>query len=75
VLSIRGPAQVTDVVGVVPESRYPPRATSARSKARYIRSLPADVPMAPIAVRPEVVVVLDFGTRFPTALRKPGLVP
>jgi hypothetical protein len=40
----------------------------------YIDSLPADVPMARIAVRPDEVVVLDFETRFPSALSAVGIV-
>jgi len=34
----------------------------------------SDVPMARIAVQPEEVVLLDFETRFPSALRALGLV-
>ena len=41
----------------------------------YIQSLPAHVPLARIAVRPDQVVVLDFETRFPSALSSLGLAP
>ena len=49
-------------------------STSEQAEA-YVRSLPPNVPMARIAVRPDVVVVLDFETRFPSALSSLGLAP
>jgi Pyridoxamine 5'-phosphate oxidase len=76
VLSIRGTAQVSESTGVIDEyalsaSHYlGPEIGNA-----YVQSLPADVPMARIAVRPEVVVLLDFEQRFPSALTTLGLVP
>jgi hypothetical protein len=75
VLSIRGTAQVTHVDGAVPEYALAAARYLGREYAdAYIGSLPADVPMARIAVRPEAVVVLDFETRFPSALLALGLV-
>jgi hypothetical protein len=75
VLSIRGTAQVTHVDGVAPEYALAAARYLGREQAdAYIGSLPADVPMACIAVRPEAVVVLDFETRFPSALLALGLV-
>jgi hypothetical protein len=34
----------------------------------YIGSLPPDIQMGRIAVRPDQVVILDFETRFPSAV-------
>jgi hypothetical protein len=76
VLSIRGTAEVTQVVGVVPEyAQAAARYLGSEYAAGYIQSLPADVPMARIAVRPDAVVLLDFETRFPSALSALGLTP
>lgn len=76
VLSIRGPAEVTPFAGVVPEyTLAAARYLGPEYGQAYISSLPADVPMARIAVRPDDVVLLDFETRFPSALSKLGLVP
>jgi hypothetical protein len=74
ILSIRGTAEVTQSQGVVREyaqaaARY---LGSAQGEA-YVGSLPPDIRMGRIAVRPDQVVVLDFETRFPspvTALRR-----
>ena len=74
-LSIRGPVQVSAINGVVAE--YASAATrylGPEYADRYIRSLPVDVPMARIALQPEEVVLLDFETRFPSALCALGLV-
>ena len=69
VLSIRGAIEVTDVRGVVPEyALAAARYLGVESGEGYIRSLPADISMARIAVRPDKVVILDFETRFPSAL-------
>jgi Pyridoxamine 5'-phosphate oxidase len=76
VLSVRGTARVTMVAGVVDE--YAKAATRYLGKdvaEAYVRSLPPDVPVARIAVRPEVVVLLDFGRRFPSALTSLGIAP
>lgn len=76
VLSIRGPVEVTTVSGVVPEyARAAARYLGTEYGQAYLASLPADVPMARIAVHPEEVVLLDFQTRFPSALAAIGLVP
>ena len=76
ILSIRGAAKVTAVEGVVEE--YAPAAARYLGKERaeaYVRSLPPGVPMTRIAVRPDDVVLLDFETRFPSALSSLGLAP
>jgi len=74
-LSIRGPVQVSAVSGVIAEyASAAIRYLGPEYAEGYIRSLPADVPMARIAVQPEEVVLLDFETRFPSALRALGLV-
>jgi hypothetical protein len=76
VLSIRGPVHVTPFAGVVPEYALAAARYLGRDYAEaYISSLPVDVPMARIAVRPDDVVLLDFEQRFPSALSKLGLVP
>ena len=75
ILSIRGTAEVVPVQGVVPEyALAAARYLGPEQGDAYTRSLPADVPMARIAVRPEAVVLLDFQTRFPSALSALGLV-
>jgi Pyridoxamine 5'-phosphate oxidase len=74
VLSIRGTAEVTEIQGVVTE--YALAAVRYLGKERgeaYVGSLPPDIRMGRIAVRPDQVVVLDFETRFPspvTALQR-----
>jgi hypothetical protein len=74
ILSIRGTAQVTEIQGVVAE--YAQAAVRYLGRAQgeaYVGSLPSDIRMGRIAVRPDQVVVLDFETRFPspvTALRR-----
>ena len=76
VLSIRGTVEVTTVKGVVPEYvQAAVRYLGAEYGQAYIASLPAEVPMARIALHPEDVVLLDFETRFPSALAAIGLVP
>jgi hypothetical protein len=74
ILSIRGTVEIAEVHGVVKE--YAQAAVRYIGKERgeaYIGSLPPDITMARIAVRPDQVVVLDFETRFPspvTSLRR-----
>ena len=71
VLSIRGTTEVTRPEGVVAE--YAKAAVRYLGKAQgeaYTASLPPDIRMGRIAVRPDRVVLLDFQTRFPTALVK-----
>jgi hypothetical protein len=76
VLSLRGAAEVTEVEGVVDEyAKAAARYLGRDQGEAYIRSLPSNVPMARIAVRPDAVVVLDFQTRFPIALSQLGLAP
>jgi hypothetical protein len=76
VLSIRGTAQVTTVSGVVEEyAQAAARYLGSEQAEAYVGSLPPDVPMVRIAVRPDDVVLLDFETRFPSALSTLGLVP
>lgn len=67
ILSIRGTAEVTEIQGVVKE--YGLAAVRYLGKERgeaYVGSLPTDIKMGRIAVRPDQVVVLDFETRFPS---------
>jgi translation initiation factor IF-1 len=67
ILSIRGTAEVTETQGVVKE--YAQAAMRYLGKERgeaYVGSLPSDIKMGRIAVRPDQVVVLDFETRFPS---------
>jgi hypothetical protein len=74
VLSVRGAAEVTPMKGVVPEYALAAHRYLGADNARaYISSLPADIPMARIAVQPDEVVLLDFETRVPSALVALGL--
>ena len=71
VLSIRGTAEVTRPEGVVDE--YAKAAVRYLGQAQgeaYTASLPPDIRMGRIAVRPDRVVLLDFQTRLPTAVVK-----
>ena len=69
VLSIRGTATVTEVRGVVPEyAQAAVRYLGREQGEGYVQSFPPDIRMPRIAVRPEHVVILDFETRFPSAL-------
>jgi len=71
VLSIRGTAEVTRREGVVAE--YAEAAVRYLGKEQgeaYTTSLPPDIRMGRIAVRPDWVVLLDFQTRLPTALER-----
>jgi translation initiation factor IF-1 len=73
ILSIRGTAEVTESQGVV--SEYAQAAVRYLGKEQgeaYVGSLPPAIRMGRIAVRPEQVVVLDFETRFPTAVSSLG---
>jgi PPOX class probable F420-dependent enzyme len=67
VLLIRGPAEVTDVDGVVPEYAASHRRYYGEEQGNAnIAQISAGNPkMARIAVRPDWVGVLDFQTRFP----------
>jgi hypothetical protein len=76
ILSIRGTVTVTESKGVVPEyAAAAVRYLGNEQGEGYARSLPADILMARIAVRPDVVVLLDFESRFPSALSSLGLAP
>ena len=69
ILSIRGTAEVTEIQGVVAE--YAQAAVRYLDKDRgeaYVGSLPPDIRMGRIAVRPDQVVVLDFETRVPSSV-------
>jgi hypothetical protein len=73
VLSIRGTAQVTEAKGVVAEyAQAAVRYLGKEQGEAYAGSLPPAIRMGRIAVRPEQVVVLDFETRFPTAVSSLG---
>ena len=66
-------AQVTEADGVV--SEYAQAAVRYLGKEQgeaYVGSLPPAIRMGRIAVRPEQVVVLDFETRFPSAVSSLG---
>ena len=68
-LVVRGPAHVTRHVGVIAE--YAEAATryfGAEQGKAWVAQFPEDLPMVRIAVRPEHVTVLDFETRFPSAI-------
>jgi glyoxylate carboligase len=76
ILSIRGRVEVSESKGVPDEyAQSAARYLGPEAAAGYINSLPPDIPMARIAVQPDVVVVLDFERRFPSALHALGLVP
>jgi translation initiation factor IF-1 len=67
ILSLRGTAEVTQTQGVVPEYAQAARRYLGKAQGEaYVGSLPPDIRMGRIAVRPDQVVVLDFETRFPS---------
>lgn len=69
VLSLRGRVTVDDVEGVAPE--YAAAATryfGAEQGQAWVSQLPAGLVMRRMTVRPEWVGVLDFRTRFPSAI-------
>ena len=74
ILSLRGTAEVTQTQGVVAEyAQAAVRYLGKEQGEAYVGSLPPDIKMGRIAVRPDQVVVLDFETRFPspvTSLRR-----
>jgi Pyridoxamine 5'-phosphate oxidase len=73
VLSIRGTAEVTETEGVVPEyAQAAVRYLGKEQGEAYVGSLPPVIRMGRIAVRPDQVVVLDFETRFPSAVSSLG---
>jgi hypothetical protein len=74
VLAIRGTAEVTQTEGVVPEyAQAAVRYLGKEQGEAYVGSLPPDIRMGRIAVRRDHVVVLDFETRFPSAVSSLGL--
>ena len=73
ILSIRGTAEVTESQGVVSEyAQAAMRYLGKEQGEAYVGSLPPDIRMGRIAVRPDQGVVLDFETRFPTAVSSLG---
>jgi len=69
VLIVRGPVTLTKVDGVVEEYALAARRYFGDDQGdAWIAQLPAGAPMVRIALRPEHVTILDFQTRFPSAL-------
>lgn len=69
VLLVRGEASITTVDGVVPEyALAAARYLGEEGAAGFLAQLPAGAPMARIAVRPTWAAVIDFQTRFPSAM-------
>jgi hypothetical protein len=69
VLYLRGPVAVDDVEGVAPE--YAAAATryfGAEQGRAWVGQLPADMVMRRYTLRPRWVGILDFRTRFPSAI-------
>lgn len=76
VLSIRGTAVVTEVEGMVEEYALAAgRYLGKEQGDSYIRTLPPRLGMVRIAVSPDEIVILDFETRFPSAVSAVGLAP
>ena len=62
-----GTAEVTEIQGVVAEyAQAAVRYLGWERGEAYVGSLPSDLQMGRIAVRPDQVVVLHFETRFPS---------
>ncbi len=72
VLMVRGTAKLETVNGVVPEYAYAAERYFGREKGQaWVKQLSAThSTMVRIAISPEWVGVLDFKTRFPSALAK-----
>ena len=69
VLYLRGPVTVADVDGVAPEyAAAAARYFGEEQGAAWVQQLPTDLATRRISLRPEWVGVLDFRTRFPSAL-------
>jgi hypothetical protein len=69
VLQIRGKIRLDPVSGVVPEyAAAARRYLGEEGGAAWIAQLPTDMRMWRISVSPEEVRILDFVTRFPSAL-------
>jgi hypothetical protein len=70
VLYLRGTAEITTADGVVPEyALAAQRYFGDERGAAWVGQFPAQVRMTRIAVRPSWVGVLDFTTRFPSAMQ------
>jgi nitroimidazol reductase NimA-like FMN-containing flavoprotein (pyridoxamine 5'-phosphate oxidase superfamily) len=68
-LTIRGTVAVDKKQGVIPEYAHAAeRYFGAERGKAWVSQFPPDFEMYRIAVRPEVVTLLDFETRFPSAL-------
>jgi hypothetical protein len=66
---VRGRAGVTPHSGVVPEYALAAKRYFGDEQGQaWVAQFPEDIPMVRIAVRPEHVTVLDFETRFPSAI-------
>ena len=72
VLYIRGTAHVTIVDGIVPEYKLMcMRVMGPEGGAAWLKQIePMSPKMARVAITPEWVGVLDFETRFPSAIEK-----
>ena len=69
VLYLRGPVAVEDVDGVAPEYEAAAgRYFGEEQGAAWVRQLPPGLRTRRISLRPEWVAVVDFQTRFPSAL-------
>jgi PPOX class probable F420-dependent enzyme len=69
VLSIRGTVSVSTVEGVVPEyAEAAKRYFGEENGTAWIAQMPPEMESTRIAVRPEWATVIDFETRFPSAL-------
>jgi hypothetical protein len=68
-LVVRGVARVTSQAGVVSEYAMAADRYFGEEQGRaWVAQFPENVPMVRIAVRPEHVTILDFETRFPSAI-------
>jgi hypothetical protein len=68
-LTIRGVATITENDGVVPEYAEAAMRYFGREQGEsWLAQFPSDVRMYRISVQPDVVTILDFTTRFPSAL-------
>lgn len=68
-LTMRGPVTVTPSEGIVPEyAQAAVRYLGEEQGRAWLEQLPPGVQTYRLAVRPEVVTVIDFQTRFPSAI-------
>jgi hypothetical protein len=68
-LTIRGSATVTEHGGVIDEyAEAAVRYFGKEQGTAWVAQFPPDTRMYRIAVRPDVVTIVDFETRFPSAL-------